>query len=278
MLVSKTMLSRLAMFEALDAGGPMTVTELAQSAGMDVTVVSRTVSACEPDGWVVRLGNRVAIGPRCTLLGHSGRFADTIAAARPLVHALAGATGLTSHAYGLVGNQSVLLATAAGLSPAGLPGLGSKAPLYATAAGQAIAVQLGSEHLTRLLPPEPFPPAAEIRRAMLHTAAWVLFADPNGQPSTPTSGLPTKRSELELALAQVSADGRAVDEGALEPSIHCIAVPWPNHALPAALACIGPPATVAAASELVTRLLGVAVQPGADAQTILRTAADEGRA
>jgi predicted transcriptional regulator len=40
--MSKTLLSRLAMFETLDAFGPLSITELAQRSGLDVTIVSRT--------------------------------------------------------------------------------------------------------------------------------------------------------------------------------------------------------------------------------------------
>jgi DNA-binding IclR family transcriptional regulator len=70
--MSKTMLNRLAMLEQLDVSGSLTIGELARRSGLDVSVVSRTVAALEPDGWVVRVNGRVMIGPRATLLGRAG--------------------------------------------------------------------------------------------------------------------------------------------------------------------------------------------------------------
>ncbi len=169
--MSKTLLNRLAMFEVLDTAGPLTISELAQRSGLDVTVVSRTVAACEPDGWLMRLGSKVMLGPRSTLLGHAGPVADVIAHAVPLVHAIAGVTGMLTHAYGLVGRSAALIATAAGRESTVPAGLAVQAPLYATAGGRAIAAQLDPIRLDRLLPPDPFPDAVAVVTAMMGTSA-----------------------------------------------------------------------------------------------------------
>jgi DNA-binding IclR family transcriptional regulator len=280
--VSKTLLNRLAMFEVLDLFGPLTITELAQRARLDVTVVSRTVSACEPDGWLIRLDGRVALGPRCTLLGHSGPIAEVINRAAPLVHAVAGVTGLLSHAYGLVGANAALIAVAAGREPAVVSaGLAVQAPLFATAAGRVIAAQLDPDRLDALLPAEPFPAAPAILASMAGTSAQGLF-DPLASPdpaaparATGLAGPPLARSRAELReqLDVVRRDRAAVDAGGLDPAIACIAVPWPQTPLPAALACLGPADALAANRDLVIHALRAAALPGATPGEVVATAA-----
>jgi DNA-binding IclR family transcriptional regulator len=270
--MSKTLLNRLAMFETLDACGPLTITELARRSGLDVTVVSRTVSACEPDGWLIRLGGRVALGPRCTLLGHSGPAADVIAAAAPLVHAVAGVTGLLTQAYGLVGTQSLLIATAVGRGRTPPVGLAVKAPLYATAAGRAIAVQLDPARLDALLPAEPFPDAVSVVAAMTGTSADLLFTHPD-QASGAEPVLATNRAQLAAQLDAIRAERIATDAGSLDPAIHCVAVPWPQPDFPAALACLGSAETLASNAILVRRTLAAAAQPGATPGDIVNVVA-----
>lgn len=280
--MSKTLLNRLAMFEVLDRHGPLTITELAQRAGLDVTVVSRTVSACEPDGWLIRLDGRVALGPRCTLLGHSGPVADVITRAAPLVHAVAGVTGLLTHAYGLVGANAALLAAAAGREPVTAPaGLAVQAPLYATAGGRAIAAQLDEDRLDALLPADPFPDAAAIIARMADISAQVLpeqLTPPGPATSARAAGLagrplPRNRAELRDQLDDVRRERAAVDAGGFYPAISCLAVPWPQAALPAALTCLGPADALAADHDLVVRALRAAALPGATPNEVVATAA-----
>ena len=279
--MSKTLLNRLAMFEVLDKFGPLTITELAQRSGLDVTVVSRTVSACEPDGWLIRLDGRVTLGPRCTLLGHSGPIADVLTRAAPLVHSVAGVTGLLTHAYGLVGVNAALIAAAPGREPAAVPaGLAVQAPLFATAGGRAIAVQLDPDRLDALLPDEPFPDASSIVASMFGTAAQALFIPP--APPDPAVGrslgpgarpLARDRAELRAQLDRVRRDHVSEDFGALDPAIACIAAPWPQAALPAALACLGSANALANARDLIVRALTAAALPGATPEEVVATAA-----
>jgi DNA-binding IclR family transcriptional regulator len=275
--MSKTLLSRLAMFETLDAFGPLSITELAQRSGLDVTVVSRTVSACEPDGWLMRVAGRIALGPRSTLLGHSGPTATVIAAAAPLVHALAGVTGLLTHAYGLVGNQSMLIAEAPGRGRSAPVGLAVKAPLYATAGGRAIAVQLSPARLSSLLPDEPYPGASELVAAMSGTTAEPMFsASESGLAAPVATALATTRAELETQLAAVRRDAVSTDTGALDSKIHCLAVPWPQAHLPAALACLGTAPALASGQALIRRALKAAARNGAEPRDIIAAAVDDG--
>ena len=276
--MSKTLLSRLAMLETLDACGPLTVTELAQRTGLDVTVVSRTVSACVPDGWLMRVGGRIALGPRSTLLGHGAPTAIVIAAAAPLVHAVAGVTGLLTHAYGLVGNQSMLIAEAPGRGRSFPVGLALKAPLYATAVGRAIAVQLAPAQLSRLLPDEPYPGAADLVAVMTGTTAEAIFSAPQSGPISARPDQPalaTTRDELETQLDALRRAGVSIDIGALDPAIHCVAVPWPQADLPAAFACLGSEQALATSHDLIRRVLDAAAKHGADPRDIIAAAVGE---
>ncbi len=77
----------LKLLETIDVYGPLTVTEIANVTGLDKSWVSRIVTACEPDGWIVRENGRVTLGPRAALLAHSSAAGELIRRAQPLVEA-----------------------------------------------------------------------------------------------------------------------------------------------------------------------------------------------
>lgn len=269
--MSKTLLSRLQMFETLDAYGPMTITELARQSGLDVTVVSRTVSACEPDGWLVRVDGKVILGPRCALLAHDSPSAVLITTAEPLIHAVAGVTGLFAHVTALVGTRAVLMASATGRVSGAPAGLASPVPIYATAGGRAIAAELEPDELRWLLPQEPFPDAVAIIGALDNMASAALFAQSTNPGHRPP--LPRTRAELDKKLDRIRADGYAVDRGALHPALHCTAIPWPHQALPVSISCAGPAQEMHDNDELIRRVLLAASQPGATSQEVIAAAA-----
>lgn len=271
--MSKTLLSRLGMFEVLDAAGPLTISELAHRSGLDPAVVSRTVAACERDGWLIRADGRVAIGPRATLLGHSGPFAKVIARGEPLVHAVAGVTGILAHAYSLVGSSAVLIAMAPGRGPVTPAGLATQASLHATAAGLAIAAQLSPRQLDDLLPTEPYPDAAAVVATMADTVAGPLFTPAPHPVGTAAPQIPRRRADLLARLDAVKKTGFADDPGALDPAIACIAVPWPQPGFPGALACLGSPDAIPATAPLIRQALVLAAQPGSTPQQIITGAA-----
>jgi IclR family transcriptional regulator, acetate operon repressor len=255
------------MFEVLDAAGPLTISELAHRSGLDTAVVSRTVAACERDGWLIRSEGRVAIGPRATLLGHSGPFAEVIARSAPLVHAVAGVTGMLTHTYSLVGSSAVLIAAAPGRGPSIPAGLAARAPLHATAAGLVIAAQLSPRQLDVLLPSEPYPDAAAVVASLAGTVAEPIFPPASHGARAPAPPLPRRRADLLTRLDAVKEAGFAVDSGALDPTISCIAVPWPQPGFPSSLACLGPPDAVPA--PLIRQALELAAQPGSTPQQII---------
>ncbi len=264
----------LQVLETLDAHGPLTITEIARLIGQDKSWVSRIVAACEPDGWIVREHGRVALGPRSALLAYGSSAGALIRRAQPLVDALAGVTGLTAQAYGLVGRYATVLAAAGGGPPLSSGGVGMATSLVGTAAGKVIAAQLEPERLERLLPPEPYPdPITEL----LVNPGYVAFATGRVAPLKADDGnrsrVPSTRRELDEALADVRERGMALDDGNLHPQIACIAVPWPASGDVAALACMGSPAEITASAELARRVLDAAAAPAATREDIVSAAA-----
>src|ERR1700759_1098728 len=104
--VSSTFIRGLALLETIDLYGPITVTELARRTGVDKSIVSRTLAACERDGWVVRTAGQVTLGPRAALLAHLSPTASLIREAEPLVDAISGVTGCLAQACTLAGSRA----------------------------------------------------------------------------------------------------------------------------------------------------------------------------
>jgi DNA-binding IclR family transcriptional regulator len=263
----------LATLEMIDLHGPITIMELARLSGIDKSIISRTISALERDGWVVRSDGKVALGPRSALLGHSSAGADAVRRAEPLVHAVAGVTGMLTQAYGLVGIRAVVLAAAGGRGPSTPVGLGVSVPLFATAAGKTVAAQLSKEELDRRLPDEPYPdPAHELAALVAYppiVGAVMIAPDVGPAAGVAASG----RAQLDRELAEIREQGSAVDAGEMHPQMGCIALPWPQPGIPAALACMGSPADLAAAERLVKTVLSTATAPGARPEDIVAKAA-----
>lgn len=265
----------LELLETIDVHGPVTVTELARLTGHNKSTVSRMLTACESDGWIVRDHGRVALGPRAALLAYVSTAGELIRRAQPLIEALAGVTGLTAQAYALVGTRATVVAAAGGSSnPLMSVGVGMSTSLVATAAGQAIATQIARDRLERLLPAEPFPnPLTEL----LSNPGYVAFASGRfaraGAVAQAPLSVPRDRAEFAARLALVCERGYAIDHGDLHPEIGCIAVPWISGADGAALTCMGPPSEIAAAEGLALRVLNAAVAPGATREDIVAAAA-----
>jgi len=264
----------LQLLEALDVHGPLTVTELAQATGVDKSWVSRIVTACEPDGWIVRENGRISLGPRAALLAHTSPTERLIRRAQPLLDAIAGVTGLMAQAYTLVGaHATVVAAAASGPAPLSM-GVRMNTSLVATAAGQVIAAQLDPPTLERVLPEEPFP---DPRAELMTNPGYTAFASGRFAPAEAVArsapSVPTDLEQLHRRLAQVREQGVAIDAGDLHPQIGCIAVAWPSASVTAALACVGAPTEITGTADRTRGVLEAAAQPAATREDVVAAAA-----
>ena len=271
--MSKTLLRGLDLIEVVGLHGPMTITELARRTGIDITIVSRTVSACEPDGWLARVDGKIFAGPRCALLGLASPASHAIRLAEPLVHAIAGATGVATIASALVGHDVMVLASAIGSGPPLTVGISSRVPIHVMASGRAIAMQLPAEELTRLLPSEPYADADSVIDSLHIASPVTAFLASYQLSGGGASGVPRTRVELEADLSRSRTRGFAVDNGEVHPSIFCVAAPWPTAGLPASISCIGNRDEITAQMHLIEDCLRTATQPGATSHDIIQTAA-----
>src|ERR1700761_6888475 len=266
--MSKTLVRGLALIEEVGLYGPLTVSELARRADLHVSIVSRTIAALEPEGWLIRVDGKVAAGPRCALLGLISPAGQTVRRADPLARAIAAVTGVSTAASGLTGRDVMIPAA----SPAGvseLPeGFSSRVPVYVMAAGRAIAAQVPDETLDAILPPDPFPDGEEVVASLAGSAPVSTFIATVDQSDDPPASIPLTRAALDTEIETIRATGFARDAGELHPAVHCIAAPWPTPELPASFACIGSQEEIAAKAELIERCLHAAVRPGAGPQEI----------
>jgi DNA-binding IclR family transcriptional regulator len=271
--MSKTLLRGLDLIEEVGRVGSATVSELARRSGVHITIVSRTVSALEREGWLTKVRGRVTVGPRSALLATSSPASATIWEAEPLVRAIAGATGLATQAGALVGGDLMILTSAGVGIESSAETMLSRVPLNALAAGRAVAAQLPPEQLDAVLPAEPYPDAADLLGSITSTVPVEAYLANFSAPDSPPSSLPRTRAALDAELEQIRATGLAYDHGGLHPGIHCIAAPWPTPTLPAALACFGGREAVESGAVLIEACLRAAVRPGATAPDVIAAAA-----
>jgi DNA-binding IclR family transcriptional regulator len=239
----------LAVLEVLGQQEPAAVSELARAAKLDKGAVSRLLRACLDEGWVIRIDGKYALGPRAAILGNGGVQAEVVHAAESLVHAIAGTTGLWSHAYQIAGTQGFTIASAAGRGY-GVAGhaIGRAFPLWALGGGKALAAQLDDDLLEGLVPPDPLPRYTE---RTIET-----------------------RAEILAQIREIRAGAPAREFGVFDPHLACIALPWPHRLdQPLALACLGRPDELRRTEDVALRALRAATQVGATADDVIRAAA-----
>jgi DNA-binding IclR family transcriptional regulator len=108
---------------------------------------------------------------------------------------------------------------------------------------------------------------------MQKTPAAGLYAQfsTEGHSSAPKN-VATTRKELDRQLDTIRQVGVAFDRGDLHPAMACIAAPWPNPTMPAALVCLGSPAEIGASERMALRCLIAATQPAATPADVIAAA------
>jgi DNA-binding IclR family transcriptional regulator len=271
--MAKTLVRGLELIEEVGVYGPMTLTELSRRSGVHVSIVSRTVTALEPEGWLIRVDGKIAAGPRCALLGLISPAGQTVRRAEALVRAVAAVTGVATAASGLIG-RDVMILTASSAAGSELPeGFSSRLPVYVMAAGRAIAAQLPAETLDAIVPAGTFQDAEGVLESLVGSAPVPDFLASAGPGGAEGGSLPPTRKALDAEIETIRETGFARDHGELHPAIHCIAAPWPTPELPAALACVGSREEIETNEDTIEACLRAATRPGAGAQDIFDVAA-----
>jgi DNA-binding IclR family transcriptional regulator len=266
--MAKTLIRGLELIEEVGLYGPMTISELARRTDIHVSIVSRTVAALEPEGWLDRVDGKVAAGPRCALLGLISPAGKTVRRAESLVRALAAVTGVATTASGLIGRDVMILAASSGAGSEVPEGFSSRVPVYVMAAGRAIASELPDETLDAILPAGEFPDAARVLESLAGSAPIPDFLATAGSGEQPHGSIPRNRADLDAEIATIRKSGFARDQGELHPAIHCIAAPWPTPELPASFACVGSREEITTARGAIEACLRAAIRPGAGSQDI----------
>jgi DNA-binding IclR family transcriptional regulator len=259
--VATSLLRGLAVLELVDRYGPIGISELARRVGADKAGVSRLVAAAEIDGWFARRGGKVVLGPRAAVLGQTTSTTSVVRRAEPIVRAIADATGLLTQAVALVGRDAAALAWATGPGVPTGARLDFPMPLWAGAAAKVVAAQLDRSRLDQLLPADPYP---DPRSLLPDYRSPALIAALFERETTPTAPSPTAvadRAALDRQLRRIRADGSFREYGELHAGSGCVAVPWPQEGLPAALVCIGFLAEIDADAARIEEVLHAAARP-----------------
>ena len=277
-MMSKTLLRGLELIEIIGLHGPLTVTEIARHTGMELSLVSRTVTACERAGWLARAHGKILVGFRSALLGLTSPASDAIRRAGPLVHAIAGATGISTIASALVGREAMMIAAAPVNGPASAfpAGVLSRVPVHLMADGRAIAAQLDDHVLSSVLPPEPYPTSEQLMTSGSVGPALQGFVASLPGPSAQAVPGPLTRADMDAQIAQIRSEGFSRDTGQVHRGTYCIARPWPAAGIPSAIACVGGRDEILQRRVMVEACLAASTDPGATAQDVIRAAAGLG--
>ncbi|WP_027931834.1 IclR family transcriptional regulator [Amycolatopsis thermoflava] len=198
-----------------DTGGEASLSELAATSGLPMPTIHRLIRTLVQLGYVRQNTNRkYALGARLIRLGENASM-QFGAWARPLLAELVEATGETANLAVLERDEVVYVSQVPSKhSMRMFTEVGRRVLPHGTGVGKAILSQLPAEDVRALLDRTGMPAYTD------HT-----FTDPD---------------ELLAHLAQVAAQGYAVDESEQELGVRCIAVPLTGTPAPAAVSVSGP--------------------------------------
>ncbi|MFJ8815289.1 IclR family transcriptional regulator [Amycolatopsis thermoflava] len=198
-----------------DTGGEASLSELAATSGLPMPTIHRLIRTLVQLGYVRQNTNRkYALGARLIRLGENAsmQFGTW---ARPLLAELVEATGETANLAVLERDEVVYVSQVPSKhSMRMFTEVGRRVLPHGTGVGKAILSQLPAEDVRALL-------------------------DRTGMPAY-TDHTFTDADELLAHLAQVAAQGYAVDESEQELGVRCIAVPLTGTPAPAAVSVSGP--------------------------------------
>ncbi len=198
-----------------DAGGEVTLSELAASTDLPLPTIHRLLRTLVGKGYVRQLPNRrYVLGPRLIRLGEgANRQLGTLA--RPQLKQLVDALGETANMAVLDSDMVVYIAQVPSLhSMRMFTEVGRRAHTHDTGVGKAILAQLDDDAVRRI----------------------VLRA---GMP-TPTEKSIDSIEALLAELVHVRERGYAIDEQEQELGVRCFAVAVPGSPTPTAISVSGP--------------------------------------
>ncbi|WP_043440803.1 IclR family transcriptional regulator [Arthrobacter sp. L77] len=198
-----------------DAGGEVTLSELAASTDLPLPTIHRLLRTLLGKGYVRQLPNRrYVLGPRLIRLGE-GANRQLGALARPQLKHLVDALGETANMAVLDSDMVVYIAQVPSLhSMRMFTEVGRRAHTHDTGVGKAILAQLDDESVRRI-----------VGRA--------------GMPTPTTKSIASIDALLD-ELAVVRRRGYAVDDGEQELGVRCFAVAVPDSPTPTAISVSGP--------------------------------------
>jgi IclR family acetate operon transcriptional repressor len=217
----------LTLLEALaDAGGELSLTEIAAASGLPLPTIHRLVRTLVDRGYVAQMpSRRYSLGPRLINLGDraSGLIADW---ARPRLLDLVEALGETANLCMLDGDKVTYVAVVQSPHPMRMFNeVGNRVPLHSTGVGKVLLAQLNDRDLGLL-----------VRRI--------------GLPAL----TPASITDADVFLTEVRAAGErgyALDDEETQVGVRCVAVPLLGAPGAFALSVSGP--TVRMSSDLVQR-------------------------
>jgi IclR family transcriptional regulator, acetate operon repressor len=198
-----------------DAGGELSLSDLAQSSGLPLATIHRLTRTLATRGYVRQLpSRRYALGPGLIKLGETaGRQLGTWA--MPNRSMLTEKTGETSNMAMLDGAMIVYIAQVPSAHAMRMfTEVGRRVYPHSTGVGKAILCQL---------------PDATVQRII----------DQTGMPAQTPNSI-TDFDALLAELARIRDRGYAIDEGEQELGVRCFAVPVPDAPTPLAVSVSGP--------------------------------------